>query len=73
MGRLMQSLTELVRLIRFAQSSLSVALYEAAIERNRRGLEKALQARQDALVDLVVHRFPPRNPDPPTFLLKRKP
>jgi hypothetical protein len=68
----MQSLTELVRLIRFAQSSLSVALYEAAIERNRRGLEKALQARQDALADLVVHQAPQRNSEPPLFLLKRK-
>ena len=69
----MQSLTELIRLIRFAQASTSVALYTAAIERNSRGLAKALQARQDALADLVVHQAPQRNSDPPTFLLKRKP
>jgi hypothetical protein len=69
----MQAIKDFVRLLRYAQASTSVALYGAAIERNSRGLAKALQARQDALADLVVHQAPQRNSDPPTFLLKRKP
>jgi hypothetical protein len=68
----MQALKDFVRLLRYAQASTSVALYSAAIERNSRGLAKALQARQDALADLVVHQAPQRNSEPPTFLLKRK-
>lgn len=72
MAALMQSVMDVIRVLRYAQASTSAALYEAAIERNRRGLAKALLAKQQALADLIVNRHQPRN-TPPTFLLKRKP
>jgi hypothetical protein len=72
----MHGLRDFLRLIRFAQTELSVRYHRNDIARAQLGLDKALRARDAALADLRIAgvattRELPR--DPPSFLLKSTP
>lgn len=67
----MRDLSELLRLIRYAQARMSVAYHQRDLERAREGLAKAYAAHDAALADLRANEYPPTQ-DPPQSLLRRK-
>lgn len=62
-------LREFLRLLRYAQASLSVAYHARDLERSRNGLAKALAARDGALAAIRAAENVPA--PPPVYLLRQ--
>lgn len=67
----MDALQELWLLVRLKQTMLSVGYYQRDIERSRAGLERAIQAFEQARADLNAFGIEP-TPGVPAFLLKKR-
>lgn len=69
----MKALREILLLLRAAQTRASIDMYQRAIERERAGLDKAIQAHDRACAALIIYELEHHtSPETPAFLRKGK-